>query len=82
MDRDQPIVSQGCVDPSLTTGYRLRQMSALKYLQNRTNSCYNPHEAQASYSSWPFLFLEDSMNPIPLAAAILVKAILDWWLKD
>ena len=43
---------------------------------------YNNHEAQASYSSWPFLFLEDPMNPIPLATAILVKAVLEWLMNE
>jgi len=28
-----------------------------------------------------FSFLEASMNPIPIAAAILVKVILEWWLE-
>ena len=41
-----------------------------------------PMKTQASYSSWPFLILEAPMNPIPLAAAILVKVILAWWMAD
>lgn len=52
------------------------------YLQNHAPFRYNNHEGQASYSSWPFSFLEELMNPIPLAAAILVKAILEWWMED
>lgn len=51
-------------------------------LQKRADFRYNNHEAQASDPSWPFLFSEVSMNPIPLAAAILVKVILEWWMED
>ena len=40
-----------------------------------------PMKAKASYPSWPFSCPEEPMNPIPLAAAILVKAILEWWME-
>jgi len=52
------------------------------YQQNHAPFRYNNRGGQASYSSWPFPFLEEFMNPIPLAAAILVKAILEWWMED
>ena len=51
-------------------------------LQNCPRFCYKNNETKASYSSWPFFYLEASMNPIPIAAALLVKALLDWWLED
>lgn len=59
-----------------------RVVGLLPQLQKHTHFRYNNHEVQASYSSWPFPFLEDLMNPIPLAAAILVKTVLEWWLED
>ena len=30
----------------------------------------------------PFPFMEEYMKLIPIAAALLVKALLEWWLED
>jgi len=37
---------------------------------------------RSAIHGWPFCIQEAFMNPIPILAAVVVKALLEWWFED